>query len=100
MNNINKNSEKIESRGKYTFKRKYYSIFSSIFFIKVWWKLFRYKKYFEEISPEYPLSREQKIATISEENRNLVIAGAGTGKTSLMIAKAGYLIKKIELKIE
>jgi len=84
----------IVSRKRYTFKKKYLSITSSIFFIKVLWKLYKYKDFFNEISKQYPLSKEQKIATISEEDRNLVIAGAGTGKTSLMIAKAGYLLKK------
>ncbi len=84
-------------RKKYTFRKKFLSITSSIFFIKIFWKLYKYKEFFKEVSPKYPLSREQKVATLSEENRNLVIAGAGTGKTSLMIAKAGYLIKKKKL---
>ena len=87
-------------RKKYTFRRKFLSITSSIFFIKIFWKLYKYKDFFKEVSPNYPLSREQKVATLSDEDRNLVIAGAGTGKTSLMIAKAGYLIKKKKLDID
>ena len=88
------------SRKSYTFRRKYLSLTSSIFFIKVFWKLFRYRNFFDNLSPKYPLSREQKVATLSEEDRNLVVAGAGTGKTSLMIAKAGYLIKKKKIDID
>jgi DNA helicase-4 len=100
MELIVKKEKTIISRKSYTFKKKYFSITSSIFFIKVLWKLYKYKNFFDEISKQYPLSKEQKIATISEESRNLVIAGAGTGKTSLMIAKAGYLIKKKKIDKE
>jgi len=77
---------------------RYFNIFSSIFFIKVWWKLWREKSFFEKFNKDYPLTKQQKIAVLSNENRNLVVAGAGTGKTHLMIAKAGYLLKKKGLK--
>ena len=77
---------------------RYFNIFSSIFFIKVWWKLWREKSFFEEFSKDYPLTKQQKVAVLSNENRNLVVAGAGTGKTHLMIAKAGYLLKQEGLK--
>ena len=46
---------------------------------------------------DYPLTTA-KVAVLSNENRNLVVAGAGTGKTHLMIAKAGYLLKKMGIK--
>jgi DNA helicase-4 len=96
----NINNEKIIPRKKYTFKKKYISVRSTIFFIKTYFKLYKYKNLFESLSPDYELSKEQKKAVISDENRNLVIAGAGTGKTSLMIAKAGYLIKKKKIDLD
>jgi len=42
----------------------------------------------------YPLSEEQMLAVVSEEDNNLVIAGAGTGKTTTISAKIAYLLKK------
>ena len=94
MTEYDQNIEKIQKRKSYTFKKRYFFLTSSIFFIKIWWKILKYKNYFDTISPDYPLTFEQKLAVLSEEKRNLVIAGAGTGKTSVMIAKAGYLIEK------
>ena len=94
MTEYDQNIEKIQKRKSYTFKKRYFFLTSSIFFIKIWWKILKYKNYFNSISPDYPLTFEQKLAVLSEEKRNLVIAGAGTGKTSVMIAKAGYLIEK------
>ncbi|WP_316848931.1 UvrD-helicase domain-containing protein [Pedobacter agri] len=43
---------------------------------------------------KYPLSEEQMLAVVSEEDNNLVIAGAGTGKTTTISAKIAYLLKK------
>ncbi len=40
------------------------------------------------------LTSEQRVATIVMEDRNLVIAAAGSGKTSVLVAKVGYLVKK------
>ncbi|NBB81224.1 MAG: UvrD-helicase domain-containing protein [Verrucomicrobia bacterium] len=40
-----------------------------------------------------PLTREQRLAIIADEDATLVLAGAGSGKTSVITAKAGYLIK-------
>ena len=40
-----------------------------------------------------PLTALQRRSVILNERRNLVVAGAGTGKTSVIVAKAGYLIK-------
>lgn len=41
---------------------------------------------------EYPLSEEQMRAAIINEDRNLLIAAAGSGKTSTIVAKAIYLV--------
>lgn len=40
------------------------------------------------------LDRQQKIAVITDEEANLVVAGAGSGKTLTISAKAKYLVKK------
>jgi superfamily I DNA/RNA helicase len=40
------------------------------------------------------LSEEQKLAVLSDEPRLLVVAGAGSGKTSVLIAKVSRLIKE------
>jgi len=40
-----------------------------------------------------PLTDNQRKACVIDEQNNLVLAGAGTGKTSTMIGRAGYLVK-------
>jgi len=40
-----------------------------------------------------PLTENQRKSCIINEENNLILAGAGTGKTSVMIARAGYLLK-------
>ena len=50
-----------------------------------------FKKYFENIEA-YPLTEEQIDACIIDEDNNLVLAGAGTGKTSTMVGRAGFLL--------
>ena len=41
----------------------------------------------------HPLTGEQRRAVIVDEDRNLVIAPAGSGKTSVIVAKAGWLVR-------
>jgi len=41
---------------------------------------------------EHPLTEAQRMACVQDEDNVLVIAGAGTGKTSTMVAKARYLV--------
>ena len=55
-------------------------------------ELRKFKHYFDTIE-EHPLTELQRRAVILNEKRNLVVAGAGTGKTSVIIAKSGYLIE-------
>ncbi|WP_300493209.1 UvrD-helicase domain-containing protein [uncultured Methylophaga sp.] len=40
----------------------------------------------------HPLTDKQRLACVTDEDSVLVIAGAGTGKTSTMVAKANYLV--------
>jgi DNA helicase-4 len=42
----------------------------------------------------YPLSNDQIEAIVRDEDNNLVIAGAGTGKTTTISAKVAYLLEK------
>ncbi|WP_316812944.1 UvrD-helicase domain-containing protein [Pedobacter heparinus] len=54
------------------------------------------KKYNEFFSclEEYPLSLDQMRAVVTDEDNNLVIAGAGTGKTTTISAKVAYILEK------
>ncbi len=53
----------------------------------------KFQSFFNEIEST-PLTEEQVVASIIMEDNNLVIASAGSGKTSVLIAKTGYAIKK------
>ena len=46
----------------------------------------------------YSLDREQRIAVITDECANLIIAGAGSGKSLTMIGKIRYLIERKNIK--
>lgn len=41
-----------------------------------------------------PLTEEQRRAVVVDERRNLVVAAAGSGKTSVIVAKAGWLVQR------
>lgn len=53
----------------------------------------KHQQYFDSVESN-PLTESQKSACIIDEDNNLVLAGAGTGKTSTMIGRAGFLIKE------
>ena len=75
------------------------NIFSTLF----WWhqrrEQRRYKNLFDTVESQ-PLTNLQRRSVILDERRNLVVAGAGTGKTSVIVAKAGYLIESGKCKPE
>jgi DNA helicase IV len=52
----------------------------------------RHKVFFDTVESN-PLTDLQRRSVILNEHRNLVVAGAGTGKTSVVVAKVGYLIR-------
>ena len=56
-------------------------------------ELVRSKELFDKIESR-PLTDEQRRAVVVDEDRNLVVAAAGSGKTSVIVAKAGWLIRK------
>jgi superfamily I DNA/RNA helicase len=62
-------------------------------------ELKQYKKYFDEIESN-PLTYQQRLAVVVHEKNNLILAGAGSGKTSVVVAKVGYLVKKEYAKKE
>lgn len=51
-----------------------------------------FSSYFDRIESK-PLTDRQREACVIDEDNNLVLAGAGTGKTSTMVSRAGYLIE-------
>tara|TARA_B100000989_G_scaffold160060_1_gene119505 strand:- start:291 stop:3359 length:3069 start_codon:yes stop_codon:yes gene_type:complete len=61
-----------------------------------------YKKYnsFLDNVFEYPLCESQKKAILIEEDRTLVIASAGSGKTSTLIGKYAFLVESRKAKEE
>jgi DNA helicase-4 len=54
-------------------------------------ELERHKQFFDTIETK-PLTAAQRRACVVCEDNNLVLAGAGTGKTSTMMGRAGYLL--------
>ena len=56
-------------------------------------ELVRSRALFDRIESR-PLTDEQRKAVVVDECRNLVIAAAGSGKTSVIVAKAGWLVQR------
>lgn len=52
------------------------------------------RKAFYDIVESNPLTEEQRLGVIRSNDRNMVLAAAGTGKTSVMVAKALDLIDR------
>ena len=55
-------------------------------------ELTNYQEFFDQVENN-PLTESQRLACVVNEDNNLVLAGGGCGKTSVIIAKAGYLIE-------
>jgi DNA helicase-4 len=51
----------------------------------------RHEALFDTVEAK-PLTAAQRLACVVDDDYNLVLAGAGTGKTSVMIGRAGYLL--------
>lgn len=50
-----------------------------------------YKNFFDRVEST-PLTDEQRISSIIFEDRNLLVAAAGSGKTSTIVGKVGYAL--------
>ena len=55
-------------------------------------ELLQWSEFFDTFEKN-PLTPEQRQSIIADEDATLVLAGAGSGKTSVITAKAGYLLK-------
>ncbi len=53
----------------------------------------KYKHLFDSIE-EYPLNDQQQEAILRDEDSSLIVAGAGSGKTSTIIGKVKYILEK------
>ena len=56
-------------------------------------ELVRSRALFDRIEAR-PLTDEQRKAVVVDERSNLVVAAAGSGKTSVIVAKAGWLVRR------
>ena len=54
-----------------------------------------HRSYFDTVESN-PLTPRQRRACIIDNDNNLLLAGAGTGKTSVMIGRAGYLLNSLQ----
>ncbi|WP_419590547.1 UvrD-helicase domain-containing protein, partial [Thiolapillus sp.] len=55
-------------------------------------ELMHWHDFFDSVESN-PLTPEQRLAIVVDEDATLVLAGAGSGKTSVITAKAAYLMK-------
>lgn len=54
-------------------------------------QLIKHQGFFDSVEAN-PLTLKQRRACIIDNNNNLLLAGAGTGKTSVMVGRTGYLM--------
>ncbi len=59
-------------------------------------ELASYKEFFNDIEGR-ELDQQQRTSIVVDEDNNLVIAGAGTGKTTTLAGKVAYLIHRYKL---
>src|SRR5262245_55140792 len=69
-----------------------FNVRSTLFRLHQKRELNRFREFFDTVERQ-PLTELQRRSVILDERRHLVYAGAGTGKTSVIVAKAGYLIE-------
>lgn len=52
---------------------------------------------FKDVDPNIHIDYEQAKTILADEDYSLIIAGAGTGKTTTMVAKVKYLVEKMHV---
>ena len=57
-------------------------------------ELERYREFFDKCIEDKSLDIQQRTAVVTDEDNNLVIAGAGTGKTTTMLGKVYYVVNR------
>lgn len=62
-------------------------------------ELITWQSWFSECESS-PLNPSQQKAILLNEDHNLILAGAGSGKTSVLVARVGYLLKSGQAKPE
>jgi DNA helicase-4 len=55
-------------------------------------KIEQYQSFFDKAP--FPLDEQQKKAIVTDETHNLVVAGAGSGKTEVLTTRIGYLVER------
>lgn len=55
--------------------------------------LVKYEEFFDSLFPN-PLTREQRLCIVDDSRRTLVIASAGSGKTTTLLGKYVFLLKE------
>lgn len=58
-----------------------------------------HKKFFDNIENR-SLDEQQRVAIVTDEDNNLVIAGAGSGKTTTIVGKVNYIIDRYHVNPE
>jgi DNA helicase-4 len=58
----------------------------------VTWELERCRALFDRVESQ-PLTQEQRLAAVVMQDRNLLVAAAGSGKTSVVVAKIAYILQ-------
>ena len=56
-------------------------------------ELDRARRFLDRVEAQ-PLTDEQRRAVAVDDDRNLVVAAAGSGKTSVLVAKAGWVVER------
>lgn len=52
---------------------------------------------FKDVDPNIHIDYEQAKTILADEDYSLIVAGAGTGKTTTMVAKVKYLVEKMHV---
>jgi DNA helicase-4 len=62
-------------------------------------QLHSHQLFFDNVESN-PLTEKQRKACVIDDDNNLLLAGAGTGKTSVMIGRAGFLVESQQAKYD